>query len=36
MIEKALKMTLFFVLAPLYIPLAVFMNLTFDWWQDLL
>ncbi len=29
------KKILFLVLAPLYIPMAVFLFLTFEWWSNL-
>jgi len=30
-----LKRTIFIILSPLYIPAAVFLFLTFEWWSDL-
>lgn len=31
----SLKRFFFFALAPIYVPMALFLNLTFEWWQDL-
>ncbi len=31
----SMKRFFFFALAPIYIPMAFFLNLTFEWWQDL-
>jgi len=30
------NVVIFFLLAPLYVPLYLFMHLTFKWWEDLL
>ena len=33
--DKLFKKIFFFVLMPIYGPLALFMHLTYPWWQDL-
>lgn len=33
--SKALKLCLFFLLAPFYVPMALIMHFTFEWWTKL-
>jgi len=33
---KLLKIILFFILAPIYVPCYLLMNFTFKWWTSLL
>lgn len=33
---KAFRVILFFVLIPIYGPLYIFLNSTFNWWEGLL
>jgi len=30
-----MKKVFFFILAPLYFSILIFMELTFDWWEEL-
>lgn len=34
-IQKRMKKVFFFLLLPIYGPLAIFMNYTFEWWAKL-
>lgn len=34
--NRTVKVLLFFLLAPIYIPAAFLMNFTFEWWVKLL
>ena len=33
---RALRLIVFFVLAPIYVPAYLLMNFTFKWWSSLL
>ncbi|MDP3763335.1 MAG: hypothetical protein Q8Q92_01625 [bacterium] len=33
---RALKLIIFFALAPIYVPVYLLMNFTFKWWSSLL
>lgn len=33
---RPLKIALFFLLAPVYVPMYLLMNFTFKWWTSLL
>jgi len=33
---KAVKIILFLLLAPIYIPMYLFLHLTFSWWEKLM
>ncbi len=33
--ERAFKLFLFIILAPFYVPMALIMHFTFDWWTKL-
>jgi len=35
-IQKILKVTLFFILLPIYGPIYALMHFTFKWWEGLL